>query len=85
MLEPDKVRTEMKALQKHFKEKRDYVVGRLREMGFNIKTVPDSTFYLWLDLEGLPDASKYSIFVCFYQPTCVEPVFFKSIPIVREV
>jgi len=25
-------------------------------MGFNIKTVPDSTFYLWLDLEGLPEA-----------------------------
>ena len=48
----------MKALQKHFLEKRDYVVGRLREMGFHIKTVPDSTFYLWLDLEGLPEASK---------------------------
>src|SRR2546421_6688172 len=25
-------------------------------MGFQIKTVPDSTFYLWLDLEGLPPA-----------------------------
>src|ERR1700712_1959836 len=25
-------------------------------MGFVIKTVPDSTFYLWLDLEGLPAA-----------------------------
>jgi aspartate/methionine/tyrosine aminotransferase len=25
-------------------------------MGFIIKTVPDSTFYLWLDLEGLPPA-----------------------------
>jgi hypothetical protein len=23
-------------------------------MGFVIKLVPDSTFYLWLDLEGLP-------------------------------
>jgi aspartate/methionine/tyrosine aminotransferase len=37
-------------------EKRDYVIKRLREMGFKIKDVPDSTFYLWLDLEGLPDA-----------------------------
>jgi aspartate/methionine/tyrosine aminotransferase len=46
----------MKALQKHFREKRDYVVSRLREMGFTIKQVPDSTFYLWLDLEGLPSA-----------------------------
>lgn len=25
-------------------------------MGFRISTVPDSTFYLWLDLEGLPEA-----------------------------
>ena len=58
MLEPNKVRTEMKALQTHFKMKRDYVVSRLREMGFIIKAVPDSTFYLWLDLEGLPHASK---------------------------
>lgn len=36
-------------------DKRDYVVERLRAMGFVIKQVPDSTFYLWLDLEGLPD------------------------------
>jgi aspartate/methionine/tyrosine aminotransferase len=71
MLEPDKVRNEMKALQRHFmvpphfplplfptntkKDKRDYVISRLRGMGFIIKTVPDSTFYLWLDLEKLPE------------------------------
>lgn len=48
MLEPNKVREEMKALQSHFREKRDYVINRLREMGFKIKEVPDSTFYLWL-------------------------------------
>ncbi|TVY40809.1 Aspartate aminotransferase [Lachnellula subtilissima] len=50
MLEPNK------ALQTHFRDKRDYVVKRLTSMGFNIKTIPDSTFYLWLDLEGLPEA-----------------------------
>ena len=66
MLEPKKVETEMKALQTHFKMKRDYVVGRLREMGFIIKTVPDSTFYLWLDLEGLPHSSKHFQFL--FQP-----------------
>lgn len=32
------------------------MIKRLRGMGFIIKQVPDSTFYLWLDLEGLPDA-----------------------------
>lgn len=54
MLEPDNVRREMKALQTHFKAKRDYVLGRLKEIGFKITNVPDSTFYIWLDLSGLP-------------------------------
>jgi aspartate/methionine/tyrosine aminotransferase len=56
-LEPNLVRTEMKALQSHFKEKLDFVVKRLREIGFDIpdKKVPNSTFYLWLDLRGLPE------------------------------
>lgn len=56
MLEPERVLTEMKALQTHFKSKRDYVLGRLKEIGFRIKHVPDSTFYIWLDLSGLPEA-----------------------------
>jgi aspartate/methionine/tyrosine aminotransferase len=58
MLEPSLVRKEMKALQEHFMEKRDFVVKRLREIGFEIpdKVVPNSTFYLWLDLRCLPDA-----------------------------
>ncbi|KAL2157839.1 hypothetical protein VTH06DRAFT_5108 [Thermothelomyces fergusii] len=54
MLEPSLVRQEMAALQRHFRDKRDYVVARLRAMGFTIRHVPDSTFYLWLNLEGLP-------------------------------
>ncbi|KAF2089534.1 PLP-dependent transferase [Saccharata proteae CBS 121410] len=57
MLEPTKVRNEMTALQLHFRAKRDYVIGRLRSMGFRIpeRNVPNSTFYLWLDLENLPE------------------------------
>ncbi|PPJ50366.1 hypothetical protein CBER1_05922 [Cercospora berteroae] len=54
MLEPDNVRAEMKALQTHFREKRDYVVDRLQKMGFKLSYTPDSTFYLWLNLEHLP-------------------------------
>ena len=49
MLEPDKVTHEMKALQRHFKAKRDYVIDRLREMGFKFDLIPNSTFYVWLD------------------------------------
>ena len=54
MLEPENVRKEMRALQTHFRAKRDYVISRLKEMGFHIKNVPDSTFYIWLDLSSLP-------------------------------
>lgn len=46
MLEPDLVRQEMVHLQTHFREKRDYVVDRLKEIGFQFKYVPDSTFYM---------------------------------------
>ncbi|KAF4125836.1 Aspartate/methionine/tyrosine aminotransferase [Geosmithia morbida] len=56
MLEPSVVQHEMIHLQRHFRDKRDMVVSRLREMGFVIKYVPDSTFYLWLNLEGLPES-----------------------------
>jgi len=56
MLEPTKVRNEMKALQTHFRDKRDYLVRRLTEMGFDLPYTPDSTFYLWLNLEQLPQA-----------------------------
>ncbi|KAF2724759.1 PLP-dependent transferase [Polychaeton citri CBS 116435] len=55
MLEPTKVKHEMRALQHHFRDKRNYVVGRLLAMGFKLNYVPDSTFYLWLDLETLPE------------------------------
>lgn len=54
MLEPTRVRHEMKALQTHFRMKRDYVCGRLEAMGFEMGYKPDSTFYLWLDLHKLP-------------------------------
>ncbi|PSK35973.1 hypothetical protein B9Z65_5788 [Elsinoe australis] len=55
MLDPTKVRNEMRALQRHFRDKRDYVVGRLKEMGFKLPYTPNSTFYLWLDVSGLPE------------------------------
>jgi len=67
MLDPPKVKNEMIALQTHFKAKRDYVLGRLREIGFRAKdqAVPDSTFYIWLDLTSLepplPESSPLNI------------------------
>ncbi|GAA5842199.1 hypothetical protein JCM5353_004583 [Sporobolomyces roseus] len=54
LLDPERVRTDRKALQAHFLEKRDHVLKRLRDMGFEIKHPPTSTFYIWLDLRQLP-------------------------------
>lgn len=54
LLEPNFVTAEMKALQRHFRDKRDYVINRLKGMGFIFKSIPDATFYIWLDLSHLP-------------------------------
>ncbi|KAJ3162004.1 hypothetical protein HDU86_005702 [Geranomyces michiganensis] len=54
LLEPERVRKDAAALQRHFREKRDYVVGALRDMGLHLRT-PDATFYAWLTLEKLPE------------------------------
>jgi aspartate/methionine/tyrosine aminotransferase len=55
MLSPPRVRNEMRALQTHFRTKRDYVIGRLQDIGFKFRYMPNSTFYLWLDLSNLPE------------------------------
>jgi aspartate/methionine/tyrosine aminotransferase len=45
----------MRALQMHFHTKRDFVIGRLQEISFKFPYMPNSTFYLWLDLSGLSE------------------------------
>lgn len=88
MLEPDLVRREMVALQRHFRDKRDYVVQRLRDMGFHIEYVPDSTFYLWLNLKGLPKpiADGLNFFAaCLEEKVIVVPgIFFDLNPAKRR-
>jgi aspartate/methionine/tyrosine aminotransferase len=43
------------ALQKHFKAKRDHVLNRLKQIGLEVHVPPSATFYIWLDLERLPE------------------------------
>ncbi|KAI9262023.1 pyridoxal phosphate-dependent transferase [Sporodiniella umbellata] len=54
-LDPDVFKNEAKALQKHFKAKRDYVLHRLEKMGLKVTVPPNATFYVWLNLSGLPE------------------------------
>ena len=54
MLDPHFVKLDRLALQKHFRHKRDVCLKRLRGMGFTVTVEPKATFYVWLDLQGLP-------------------------------
>lgn len=88
LLEPARVSQEMKALQKHFMIKRDYCLKRLRELGVKIRNVPDSTFYLWLDLSGLPGKIKTALGFfqeCLKEKVIVVPgIFFDLNPLARR-
>lgn len=55
LLKPEHVAQERLALQVHFKQKRDHVLKRLERMGLKVHVIPQATFYIWLDLEKLPD------------------------------
>ncbi|PFH54247.1 hypothetical protein AMATHDRAFT_53129 [Amanita thiersii Skay4041] len=54
LLDPDHVALEKVALQRHFKMKRDHVLARLHELHLDVEVPPNSTFYVWLNLEKLP-------------------------------
>ena len=83
MLEPNKVLQEMKALQKHFREKRDYVLRRLKEIGFKINLVPDSTFYIWLDLRDMPEEINDGL--NFFQKCLEEKVIGKCMRVSQSI
>ncbi|KAF8446646.1 pyridoxal phosphate-dependent transferase [Terfezia claveryi] len=72
LLKPELVRHEMSVLQRHFKDKRDYVLQRLEDMGFELAYIPDSTFYLWLDLSLLPPKIHHGL--GFFQECLKEKV-----------
>ena len=54
LLDPEHVRKERLSLQKHFKHKRDHVLKRLERLGLKVAVPPQSTFYVWLNLDHLP-------------------------------
>lgn len=54
LLDPDYVRRQALATQRHFRQKRNYVVERLRGMGIDVEVEPMGTFYVWANLSQLP-------------------------------
>ena len=55
LLEPDHVLQETTAIQRCFRQKRDYTLTRLRAMGITADAEPAGTFYVWANLSGLPE------------------------------
>ncbi len=55
LLEPDYVLAETIATQRRFREKRDYTLRRLHQMGILVEAEPVGTFYVWANLERLPE------------------------------
>jgi len=43
------------AIQRHFGKKREFVLGRLAEMGIGVEAPPEGAFYVWANLSKLPE------------------------------
>jgi aspartate/methionine/tyrosine aminotransferase len=62
--------------------KRDFVMDRLKQMGFVIKVPPEATFYIWLDLRQLPapiNAGLIFFEECLKEKTILVPGIFFDI------
>lgn len=55
LLDPALAIQETQAIQKSFSEKREYALRRVRELGIQIAAEPQGSFYLWANLENLPE------------------------------
>src|SRR6266404_1878334 len=54
LLDPQVARQETGAIQKHFGQKRRFVLDRLKQMGIGVDAEPAGSFYVWANLSGLP-------------------------------
>ncbi|MBN1311584.1 MAG: pyridoxal phosphate-dependent aminotransferase [Anaerolineae bacterium] len=55
LLDPKHSRQETLAVQKCFRQKRAYMLERLKHMGIDADAEPAGTFYVWANLSQLPD------------------------------
>lgn len=54
LMDLDFIRRDTWALQRLFKEKRDFLLAELPKMGIKVKFTPIATFYIWADISDLP-------------------------------
>ncbi|WP_440617089.1 pyridoxal phosphate-dependent aminotransferase [Cysteiniphilum sp. 6C5] len=75
---------EADSIQQEFVKKRDYMMSRLKEMGFVLSKVPEGGFYCFASLENLPeslaDGMKFFKALLQYKVICVPGEFFDVNP-----
>ncbi len=54
LLDPERTEAETAALQRHFADKRAWMLERLERLGFRIDQPPQGTFYAWVSVAELP-------------------------------
>lgn len=84
LLKPAIAEQETQAIQRHFKQKRELVMRRLREMGFVLHNEPQGGFYAFASLENMPDGLQdgraFFQKALDYQVICVPGEFFDVDP-----
>ena len=55
LLDPEHVVEDTASTQNYFRRKRDYMLERLYGMGVGVEAEPEGTFYVWANLEQLPE------------------------------
>jgi aspartate/methionine/tyrosine aminotransferase len=84
LLNPEFANNDVKALQAHFRNKRQYMIDTLLQMGFKLDGMPMGTFYVWADVSGLPSPLDNGI--SFFEAAlkekviCVPGIFFDINP-----
>jgi len=84
LMELDFIRRDTWALQRHFKQKRDFLLRELSALGITVEWKPTATFYIWADISGLPrplDDCLVFLEECVkHKVICVPGVFFDINP-----
>jgi len=54
LLQPELAMQETRAIQEHFGHKRQFMLGRLKQLGISVEAEPAGSFYVWANLLKLP-------------------------------
>ena len=84
ILDPEFAKKDATVLQRHFKAKRDFVLERLKSLGFKIDAEPQGTFYIWANVVDLPpplnNGMEFFENALLYKVICVPGIFFDINP-----